>query len=160
MQKYSDQYWMSAALKLANKAAVKNEVPVGCIIVKENKIVAKAYNLREHLQSPLAHAETLAIHRAAKKLNSWRLEGCSLYVTLEPCLMCSGVILQARISRLIYGAKDEKAGATDSLFKVLSDPRLNHQVQITSGVFSEECSKVIKNFFKQLRKNKSKNFES
>lgn len=151
MQKFSDEYWMSQALKLAQKAFDKNEVPVGCLLVSGNKIISKGYNLKEDLQTPLAHAEILAIHRAAKKQNSWRLEDSTLYVTLEPCAMCSGTILQARIKKVVYAAKDPKAGSVDSLYKLLNDPRMNHQVEVKSGVLEDQASSLLKSFFKKLR---------
>ena len=151
MQKFSDEYWMSQALKLAQKAFDKNEVPVGCLLVADNKIISKGYNLKEDLQTPLAHAEILAIHRAAIKQNSWRLENSTLYVTLEPCTMCSGTILQARIKRVVYATKDPKAGSVDSLYKLLNDSRLNHQVEVKSGVLEDQASSLLKLFFKKLR---------
>ncbi len=143
--------FMNTALDQAKKAAARGEVPVGAVVVKEKEIIAQAHNLRETKQEPGAHAEMLALKKAARKLDSWRLEDCSLFVTLEPCLMCAGALLQARISMLVYGAKDPKNGAVDSLYSVLGDERLNHQVKVISGKMAEESSRLLKNFFQDLR---------
>lgn len=154
-----DQFWMRKALLLAKKAAEKGEVPVGALIVnsKSNKQVSQGYNVRESLNSPIGHAEIIAIHRASKKLQAWRLSGHTLYVTLEPCVMCSGAILQSRIDRVVFGALDPKGGGTTSLYQILSDTRLNHQTLYTSHVLEQDCSDLLKDFFKKLRKrNKSK----
>jgi tRNA(adenine34) deaminase len=147
---------MRRALKLAKKAAERGEVPVGALIVnhKSQSLVSKAYNLREVLHSPIGHAELLAIHRASKKLQTWRLANHTLYVTLEPCVMCSGAILQSRIERVVFGALDPKGGATQSLYQVLSDSRLNHQTLYTGQILEEDCSEVLRNFFKELRHKK------
>lgn len=150
-EKYSDEYWMAMALSLARKAFDLKEVPVGCVIVANNKIISKASNLKEKLQTPLAHAEVLAIHKASKKRKSWRLEDCTLYVTLEPCPMCAGVILQSRIKRVVFASKDPKSGSVQSLYQLLSDNRLNHQVEISAGLLEEESTALLKLFFKQLR---------
>lgn len=150
-----DIKWMSLALREAEKAALLQEVPIGAVLVgSDGSCLAKAHNLREKLKSPLAHAELLALHRAAKKLNSWRLTGSTLYVTLEPCPMCIGALLQARVKRLIFGALDPKAGAVQSLYQLAEDPRLNHQIEVESGVLQENCSAVLTNFFKELRQRK------
>lgn len=149
-----DHYWMSKALKLAQKAYNKNEVPVGCIIIENNNLLSSAFNLKEELQTPLGHAEVIAIHKASKKKGSWRLENCTLYVTLEPCPMCAGVILQSRVKKVVFATADPKAGAVKSLYSILNDPRLNHQTEITSGVLEQEASKLLKSFFKNLRKQK------
>lgn len=154
MEKYTDQYWMKKALSLAQKAFDKNEVPVGCLIVEDNKVISSSYNLKEKLQTPLGHAEVMTVHKAAKKKKSWRLENCTLYVTLEPCPMCAGIILQSRIKKIVYAAKDPKAGAVNSLFQLLNDTRLNHQVEIVSDVLESESSKMLKLFFKNLRNEK------
>lgn len=154
MKKYTDQYWMKKALSLAQKAFDKNEVPVGCLIVEDNKVISSSYNLKEKLQTPLGHAEVMTVHKAAKKKKSWRLENCTLYVTLEPCPMCAGIILQSRIKKIVYAAKDPKAGAVNSLFQLLNDTRLNHQVEIVSDVLESESSKMLKLFFKNLRNEK------
>lgn len=154
--KNDDLFWMKKAFNLAQKAYDRNEVPVGCIIVEDNQIISSAYNLKESLQTPLGHAEVLAIHKAAKKKNSWRLENCTLYVTLEPCPMCAGVILQSRIKKIVFATTDPKAGAVSSLYSLLNDSRLNHQVEIVSGVLQQEASQLLKSFFKKLRTTKKK----
>ncbi|HEX7675612.1 MAG TPA: tRNA adenosine(34) deaminase TadA [Bdellovibrio sp.] len=147
-----DEKWMREALKLAKQAGLQGEVPVGALLVSPSgQVLAKARNVRETLTTPLGHAELLSIHRAAKKMQSWRLEDCTLYVTLEPCLMCAGAIQQARIGRVVYGATDVKAGAVESLYQVLNDGRLNHQAQITKGVLADECSKILTDFFQSRR---------
>ena len=144
---------MRIALKLAEKGQAQNEVPIGALVVDKNgKIVAKATNLRETHNTTLGHAELVAIHRACKKLNSWRLIDCTLYVTLEPCFMCAGALVQSRIARVVYGTMDPKGGALHSLASLGSDERLNHQFEIISGVLAEESSALLKNFFKQKRK--------
>lgn len=144
---------------MAQKAAKKGEVPVGALIIesKTNTLVSKAYNLRESLASPLGHAELLAIHRAAKELNSWRLSGHTLYVTLEPCVMCAGAITQARLDRVVFGATDPKGGAVMSLYHLLSDARLNHQTLYTGQVLEQDCGELLKLFFRELRSNKKEN---
>lgn len=150
----SDPYWMSIALRLAEKAAHKKEVPVGALIVKNNQVISWAYNLREKWQSPLGHAELIAIQRASRALGAWRLLDCTLYVTLEPCLMCAGAILQSRIPYVKYAAKDPKAGAIHSLYTVLTDERLNHRCEITGDILAEESSLLLKSFFKKRRSEK------
>jgi tRNA(adenine34) deaminase len=148
----SDVVFMRKALTLARKAALRGEVPVGALVVSpDGQILATGKNLRETLSSTLGHAELLALHRASKKIGNWRLTDCTLYVTLEPCVMCAGAIQQSRIGRVVYGAADPKAGAVESLYKVLSDPRLNHQVEVTSGVLGEECAQVLTDFFSSRR---------
>lgn len=147
-----DVKWMKKALALAQKAAQNGEVPVGAVLVSpQGKILSQAANLRETLTSPLGHAELVALHRAARKQNSWRLEDCTLYVTLEPCIMCAGAIQQSRIGRVVFGAKDAKGGGVQSLYNILQDLRLNHQVQVTSGVLENECSQVLTQFFQNRR---------
>ncbi len=146
-----DNYFMSLALKEAKKAYLEGEIPVGCVIVLDDKIIARAHNKREKLQSSIAHAEILAIKKACKKIESWRLNDCKIYVTLEPCSMCAGAIIQSRISNLIYGAKDYRFGAHISLIN-LFDVKFNHEVSVKNGILEEECSKIIKDFFKELRK--------
>lgn len=151
----TDREAMSLALSLAQKAAEAMEVPVGAVLLgPDRKIIATGQNARESTQSPFGHAEAIAIQQAAKVLNSWRLEGCTMFVTLEPCLMCAGAILQSRISKLVYGAADPKAGAVESLYQTLSDKRLNHQCSIESGLFAEDSSLLLKNFFAKLRSQK------
>ena len=142
---------MKAALEQAESAARLGEVPVGAVVVKDGKIIAQAHNRRELAQDPMAHAEILALSRAAKILDSWRLCGCSLYVTLEPCPMCAGALVNARVDNLIYGCLDPKAGAVRSLYTVCDDPRLNHRLQVTGGVMAHECALRLSTFFKELR---------
>ena len=149
---HSDEHWMRQALKLAQQAAEQDEVPVGAIIVHENKIIASAFNQREQLADPTAHAEMIAITQAASHLNSWRLLECTLFVTLEPCPMCTGAILQSRIPRIVYGALDPKAGAVVSLYQLLNDPRLNHRCETLSGVLANECGRILTEFFDRKRK--------
>lgn len=148
----SHEYWMAKALAEAEKAAQKGEVPIGCVIVHQDKIIARGHNLRETKQDPAAHAELLAIRKAARRLQSWRLLDTTLYVTLEPCLMCAGAIILARIPQVVFGCHDPKAGATGSLYDLSADNRLNHSFQVTSGVKSEECSALLSSFFAELRK--------
>ncbi|MGE3974121.1 MAG: tRNA adenosine(34) deaminase TadA [Bdellovibrionales bacterium] len=147
--------FMTQALELAKKAEVFKEVPIGAVVVFENKIVGAGYNLRESQKHPLAHAEKIAIEEAAQKLGRWRLTGCTLYVTLEPCLMCAGAIINSRIEHVVYGAKDPKAGAVESLYQSLSDARLNHRPQVTGGVMAEECGQILSSFFASLRQSKN-----
>lgn len=144
--------FMEQALIEAEKAKLMDEVPIGAVIVKNGEIIARAHNLRETLKNPIAHAEMLAIQEASKNINSWRLDDCVLYVTLEPCQMCAGSLIQARISELVYGTIDPKAGCAGTLLNFLQDERFNHKVKITSGIMEEECSKILKDFFKELRK--------
>ncbi len=142
---------MRRALDLARQAEARGEVPVGALIVREQQVIAEAFNEKESLPSPLAHAEVTAIHRASQTLKRWRLTDCTLYVTLEPCVMCSGAIIQARLERVVYGTRDPKAGAVDSLFQILQDSRLNHRPQVTAGVLAQECSHILTNFFRLRR---------
>lgn len=154
-----DEKWMRMALELARVAAQKGEVPVGAILVRDGKVLAKTFNLKEHLGSALGHAECLALHRASVKLGGWRLGGGSLresgkttlYVTLEPCLMCAGAIQQARVDRVVFGASDPKGGAVRSLYQVLEDTRLNHRCEVVGGVLGEECGSVLTEFFRGRR---------
>ena len=150
-----DEQWMRKALELARKAALADEVPVGVIIVLEDEIVAESFNLRESNARATAHAEILAIEAACEKLGRWRLSGCTMYVTLEPCVMCAGALVQSRVDRVVYGAVDPKGGAVQSLYQVLSDARLNHQPEVVGGVLSEECGTLLKEFFKNKREQKS-----
>lgn len=147
-----DVFYMREAMRLARKAASRREVPVGAVIVNGGGIIARGYNQREIKNDPLAHAEARAIKRAAAKLKSWRLAHTTLYVTLEPCLMCMGAIILSRIPRLVFAAFDPKAGACGSLYDLSNDPRLNHRVQVKSGVMSEESGDILKAFFAELRK--------
>lgn len=142
---------MAEALKEAKKALSKAEVPVGAVIVRDNRIIARGHNMKEAGSDPTHHAEVAAIKAAAKKLKSWRVSGSTLYVTLEPCLMCMGAIIQARIPRLVFAAFDPKAGACGSLYDVSSDRRLNHRIHLTTGVKSAESEELLKDFFRKLR---------
>ena len=142
---------MAIALELAREAAGIGEVPVGAIIVREGQVLARGYNLRESLNDPTAHAERLAITRAGQTLGTWRLEGCTLYVTLEPCPMCAGAIVLSRMARVVYGAADPKAGACATLYRLVSDPRLNHRAEVTAGVLGRECGEILSLFFQERR---------
>ena len=148
----SDRYYMEIALQEARIAAASGEIPVGAVVVLNGELIAQAHNRREELQSPLAHAEALAIELAAKRMKSWRLEESLLYVTMEPCIMCVGAILQARIERLVFGCWDAKAGAVESLHRLCEDTRLNHRLPWTGGVLEKECGAVLTEFFAELRK--------
>ena len=143
---------MRLALEEAKAALEADEVPVGAVIVHHGRVVAAAHNQRETLRDPTAHAEMIAITQAAQTLRSWRLEDCALYVTLEPCPMCAGAVVQARIPVLVYGAADPKAGACRSLFELTSDARLNHQAEVVAGILEPECSAVLKEFFASKRR--------
>ncbi len=145
-------HFMRYALTEAQTAADENEVPVGAVIVYDGRIIASAHNQREQLHDPTAHAEMIAITQAAESLGSWRLDDCTLYVTLEPCPMCSGAIIQARIPNVVFGASDPKAGAVVSLFSLLNDDRLNHRCQnVVSGILAEPCGAVLSEFFRRQR---------
>lgn len=146
--------FMMEALKEAEKAEAIQEVPIGAVIVVNDEIIARAHNLRETSQNAITHAETLAIQEACEKLGTWRLEGAELYVTLEPCPMCSGAIILSRIEKVIYGAKDPKAGCAGTLMNLLEDDRFNHQCEVVPGVLSEECGGILSRFFKELRERK------
>ena len=143
--------YMKEALKQAKKAYVLGEVPIGCVIVYEDKIIARGYNRRNTDKNTLAHAEITAINRASKKMGDWRLEDCTLYVTLEPCQMCSGAIVQSRITNVVMGCMNPKAGCGGSILNILEMPEFNHQVNVTRGVLEEECSQILQDFFKELR---------
>jgi tRNA(adenine34) deaminase len=147
-----DVYCMMIALDEARKAFDKAETPVGAIVVKDGEVIARGHNLRETLQDPTAHAEILAIRDAARILGRWRLTDCTIYVTLEPCAMCAGAMVLARIQRLVYGASDPKAGAVGSLMNLLSDERLNHRVEVETGILAEECGDLLQGFFSSRRK--------
>ena len=142
---------MRLALKEASLAFQRGEVPVGAIISKDGNVISSSHNLRETSKDPSAHAEILVIRDATKISDSWRLTGLTLYVTKEPCIMCAGALVNSRIARLVYGCRDEKAGGVDSLYQILSDKRLNHQVEVVSGVLDEECAGILRNFFKERR---------
>lgn len=145
---------MYAAIKEAYKAKELKEVPIGSVIVYQDKVIATGHNIRETSQLALSHAELIAIDTANKELESWRLEDCTLYVTLEPCSMCAGAIVQARMKRVVFGAFDPKSGCAGTLMNLLDDDRFNHQVELTSGVLEKECSQLLTDFFRELRQNK------
>ncbi len=145
------EQFMRIALEEAASALREDEVPVGAVVACGDRVVARAHNQRERLRDPTAHAEMIAITQAAASLGSWRLDGCTLYVTLEPCPMCAGAILQARIPTLVYGASDPKAGAVASLYRLLDDARLNHRVETLGGVLAEPCGEILSRFFRQQR---------
>lgn len=146
-----DIKYMKAAIAQAKKAYALGEVPIGCVIVYEDKIIGRGYNRRNTDKTPLAHAEITAIKKAGKYMKDWRLEGCKLYVTLEPCQMCSGAIVQARIPEVIMAAENPKAGCAGSVMDILNNPDFNHQVKVKKGVLQEECSALLKEFFVELR---------
>ena len=150
----SDESFMKQAVKQAKKAYDKLETPIGCVIVHEDKIIARGYNKRNMKKNTLAHAEILAINKASKVLGDWRLEDCTMYVTLEPCPMCAGAIVQARIPHVVIGSMNPKAGCAGSVLNILQQDGLNHQVEITKGVLAEECSGLMTSFFRELRKKK------
>jgi tRNA(adenine34) deaminase len=145
-------HFMQVALEEAEQALAENEVPIGAVIVHDNRVIARAHNQREQLHDPTAHAEMIAITQAAEALQSWRLDNCTLYVTLEPCPMCAGAIIQARIPTVVYGAIDPKAGAVKSLYHLLDDRRLNHRAAVVAGVMVEPCSRILSQFFQEQRR--------
>ena len=149
-----DILYMKAALKEAEKAAEKLEVPIGAVLVWNGEIIARAHNLRETEQSAVAHAELMVIEQACKKLGTWRLEDTTLYVTLEPCPMCSGAIILSRVKRVVYGASDPKGGCAGTFMNLLTDERFNHQSEVTAGVLAQECGDILSEFFKDLRRRK------
>jgi tRNA(adenine34) deaminase len=152
----TDEYFMQAAIREAQVAEENGDVPIGCVIVHNGTIIAKAHNQREQLTDPTAHAEMIAITQAAEYLQSRRLNGCTIYVTLEPCTMCAGALVLGRIDRLVYGCRDPKTGACGSLYNIVQDERLNHRVEITAGVLERECSVMLSEFFARRRlENKS-----
>ncbi|MDO4452140.1 MAG: tRNA adenosine(34) deaminase TadA [Lachnospiraceae bacterium] len=151
-----DEKYMREAIKQAKKAYEMNEVPIGCVIVCEDKIISRGYNRRTADKNPLAHAEMIAIKKASKKVGDWRLEDCTMYVTLEPCQMCSGAIVQSRMKKVVVGCMNAKAGCAGSILNLLQMDEFNHQVELETGVLEEECSLLMKNFFKELRKAKQK----
>jgi tRNA(adenine34) deaminase len=148
---FNHDYWMQKAYAEAEKALKQEEVPVGAVIVKNNHIIAQAHNQVETLKDPTAHAEMIAITSACETLGEKRLEGCTLYVTLEPCPMCAGAIVHARLDTIVYAAADPKAGACDSLYHLCEDPRLNHKVKVISGIMEEKCAAILKHFFQLKR---------
>ena len=146
-----DEKWMKQALKQAEKARKLEEVPIGCVIVLNEKIIARGYNRRNTDHTSLAHAEMRAIKKAGKKIGDWRLEECTLYVTLEPCQMCAGAIVQSRIKRVVIGAMNKKAGCAGSIFNLLEEDRFNHKAEVTRGVLENECAEMVSAFFRELR---------
>ena len=146
--------YMREALRQAKKASAAGDVPIGCVIVYEDKIIARGYNKRNQQKTTLGHAEITAIQKASKKLGDWRLEGCTMYVTLEPCPMCAGAIVQARIPYVVVGAMNPKAGCAGSILNLLQIERFNHQSELVTGVLEEECRELMKEFFRELRQNK------
>ena len=157
MHQFDDHAYMGVALGLARRAGALGEVPVGAIVVHQGDIIGRGFNLRERTQNPLLHAEMIALEQASQNLKSWRLIDCTLYVTLEPCPMCAGALIQSRVDRVVYGCTDPKGGAVDSLYTLLSDVRLNHRAQITSGCRSEEASTLLTRFFQARRMQNKRN---
>lgn len=147
-----DEQWMNEALAEARKAWDRGEVPIGAVIVKDEEVIARGHNLRETERQATAHAELIAIQSACQKLGSWRLENCTLYVTLEPCPMCTGGLIQSRIARVVYGADDPKGGACGSVLNLLDEPKFNHRVPARAGILAEEAGNMLREFFRSLRK--------
>ncbi|CAJ1004648.1 MULTISPECIES: tRNA adenosine(34) deaminase TadA [Brevibacillus] len=154
MEMQEHETYMRAAMEEAKKAAAIGEVPIGAVIVRDGEIVGRGYNLRETKKDPTLHAEMIAIREASARLGGWRLIGCTLYVTLEPCPMCAGAIVQSRIEQVVYGARDPKAGCAGTLMNLLDESRFNHQVPVVEGVLAEECGQMLKDFFRGLRMKK------
>lgn len=150
----TDAKYMKEAIRQAKKAYANGEVPIGCVIVRDGKIISRGYNRRTIDKNTLAHAELAAIKKASKKLDDWRLEGCTMYVTLEPCQMCAGALVQSRIDRVVVGCMNPKAGCAGSILNLLQMPEFNHQVELETGVLEEECSQMMKDFFRELRETK------
>lgn len=150
-----DQAWMYVALEEAKKAELIGEVPIGAIIVKDGEVIGKGYNLRETKHDPTAHAEMVAIREACDRIGAWRLLDCTLYVTLEPCPMCAGAIVQSRIQRVVYGTSDPKAGCAGTLMNLLQEPRFNHETELTDGVLQSECAMILTQFFRKLRQQRT-----
>ncbi|MBX2996174.1 MAG: tRNA adenosine(34) deaminase TadA [Bdellovibrionaceae bacterium] len=149
-----DEFWMRKALELARKAGERDEVPIGALLIGSDgtTILSRAMNRKEEWMTPLGHAELIALHRASQKKRAWRLTGSTLYVTLEPCVMCAGALWQARVSRVVYGASDPKGGGVKSLYQILEDPRLNHRCEVVGGVLASECGLLLSNYFREKRK--------
>ncbi|CDQ18361.1 tRNA(adenine34) deaminase [Halobacillus karajensis] len=152
----NEEHYMKLAIKEAEKAEAEGEVPIGAVIIKDGEIIARGYNQREASQLASSHAEFIAIERANQHIGSWRLEECTLYVTLEPCPMCAGAILQSRIPKVVYGAKDPKAGSAGTLLNLLDDDRFNHKSEVHAGVLEKTCGEMLTQFFRNIRKNKKK----
>jgi tRNA(adenine34) deaminase len=155
----TDERYMRLAIEQAGIAEENGDVPIGAVIVHNGQIIGKAYNQREQLQDPTAHAEIIALTQAAAALESWRLEGCTVYVTLEPCPMCAGALVLARIDRLVYGCDDPKTGAVKSLYNIVTDSRLNHRIEVISGVLAEQCSNLLEQFFQKRRQENKQTFQ-
>jgi tRNA(adenine34) deaminase len=151
MRAMDDRELMSIALDEARNARSHEDVPIGCVVARDGEVIAQVENRREAHHDPTAHAEILALRAAAKHLGTWHLDGCTIYVTLEPCAMCAGAMVLARVSRLVYGAPDPKAGAVRSLYNIADDTRLNHRIEVTTGVLEEECGSVLREFFRARR---------
>jgi tRNA(adenine34) deaminase len=152
MERPEDRLWMQEALAEARRAAAIGEVPIGAVIVREGEVIGRGHNRRETGRDPLAHAEILAIRQAAERVGGWRLGGSTIYVTLEPCAMCAGALVNSRIDRLVFGAADPKAGYCETLGNLVQDPRLNHRLEVTAGVLGEESAALLREFFAQLRR--------
>lgn len=152
----TDEKYMKEAVRQARKAYALDETPIGCVIVYQDKIIGRGYNRRTIDKNTLAHAELIAIKKASRKMGDWRLEGCTMYVTLEPCQMCAGAIVQSRMTRVVVGCMNPKAGCAGSILNLLQMPEFNHQAELTTGVLEEECSQMMKSFFKELREKKKK----
>ena len=150
-----EEHYMKEAIRQAKKAAALKEVPIGCVIVYDGRIIARGYNRRTVDKNVLAHAEIIAMRKACRILGDWRLEDCTMYVTLEPCPMCAGAIVQARIPRVVFGTRNVKAGCAGSILNILNEPRFNHQVEVIEGILREECAATMGEFFKRFRKSKS-----
>lgn len=150
----TDRLFMKQALEEAKKAVILGEVPIGAVLVYDGEIIARAHNLRETTQNATTHAELMVIQEACQKIGSWRLEKTTLYVTLEPCPMCAGAILQSRVPRVVYGARDIKAGCVDSLYRLLNDERFNHECEVSEGILADECGQILTDFFRALRERK------
>lgn len=155
----TDEKYMKQAVRQAKKAYALGETPIGCVIVYQDKIIGRGYNRRTIDKNTLAHAELIAIRKASRKMGDWRLEGCTMYVTLEPCQMCSGAIVQSRMTRVVVGCMNPKAGCAGSVLNLLHMQEFNHQAELTTGVLEEECSQMMRSFFKELRESKKKKSE-
>ncbi len=156
-QQKIDQQFMQAAIEQAKIAEENGDIPIGAVIVYKNQIIGKAYNQREQLKDPTAHAEIIALTQAAAFVESWRLNGCTMYVTLEPCPMCAGALVLSRMDRLVYGCDDPKAGACKSLYNIVQDERLNHRLEVTSGILQEQCRQQLQEFFSRRREENKNN---
>jgi len=152
MKNVSEEQFMREALTQAELASAEDEVPAGAVAVVAGEIIGRAHNIREKTANPLGHAEILLLEKLARESHDWRFEDVTIYVTCEPCIMCAGALLQARVSRIVYGCKDPKAGACDSLYQITRDNRLNHRIETTGGTLAEECGKIMSEFFKKKRK--------